>query len=148
MRIGIPRLALLAAAFAGCATSPPQAVEANCPDVALVGLRCTSVTVPENRATGKGRTIALRVAVLPARRAGRAADPVFFLAGGPGQAASVFLSDPNLASDLLGERRDLVFVDQRGTGGSNGLLCSFYGETDYASGRFAKVLWRPAAWAL
>lgn len=140
MSLTVARCLLLAAAAAGCAMSTPQASETACPDLSVGGLRCTGVTVPENRTTGRGRTITLRVAVLPARGADRAPDPVFFLAGGPGQAATVFLRDPGIGRNPLGERRDLVFLDQRGTGGSNPLLCDLYPASDYDEGRFADFL--------
>ena len=56
-------------------------------------------------------------------------DPLFFLAGGPGQAATE-LAGPMLP--LLADvrrTRDLVFVDQRGTGGSGRMTCAFF-ESD------------------
>ncbi|MBI4953891.1 MAG: alpha/beta fold hydrolase [Myxococcales bacterium] len=84
---------------------------------------CGEVVVPERR-TGPdaGRTLALGVAVLPARQRGPA-DPIYFLAGGPGQAAtSAFLPLLPALRDLSRDR-DLVFVDQRGTGGSGRLAC-------------------------
>lgn len=81
----------------------------------------------ENRSTRAGRLIPLQIVVLPARGARRAPDPVFFLAGGPGQAASWLMADPAITNGSLREHRDIVLVDQRGTGGSNGLTCDFYG---------------------
>lgn len=143
----LSRLVLLAAA-GGLLSAPQAAVPpppqssaaAACADITLAGVRCTTVSVPENRTTGKGRMIALRVVVVPARAKDPAADPVFFLAGGPGQAATDFLRDPGITRDPLGLRRDLVFLDQRGTGSSNPLLCDFYPATDYAEGRFADFM--------
>jgi pimeloyl-ACP methyl ester carboxylesterase len=84
--------------------------------------------------------ITLRVAVLPARGGSRAEDALFFLAGGPGQAATDFLGDPSMARHSLGARRDLVFLDQRGTGQSNPLMCDFYKPDDYAQGAFAPFI--------
>ena len=100
-----------------------------CTDIAIADARCTSVAVSEDRRKPAGRRIQLRVVTLPARESpggGRAADPIFVLAGGPGQAASTLAGDPAYADPVI-RRRDVVFVDQRGTGGSNGLLCQFYG---------------------
>jgi pimeloyl-ACP methyl ester carboxylesterase len=53
------------------------------------------------------------------------ADPLFILAGGPGQAAS-FLGP--FAAALTGVRkdRDIVLVDQRGTGRSSPLVCAAF----------------------
>jgi pimeloyl-ACP methyl ester carboxylesterase len=84
---------------------------------------CGSVPVPENRSTPAGRVISLRVAVVPAQAERRRPDPVVWLAGGPGVAAT---DDLLFAVRLLGAvnvERDLVFIDQRGTGGSNRLVC-------------------------
>ena len=85
---------------------------------------CGSVRVFEDRARRRGRTIDLRVVVLPARAARPAHDPVFVLVGGPGQGAADLA--PLLARqyDDIVDRRDVVFIDQRGTGGSNGLACA------------------------
>lgn len=151
MMARISRFVLLAAA-GGMLSGPlppqpasPQAPQqpaaaTTCADITVPGVRCTIISVPENRTTGRGRTISLRVAVLPARGPNRVADPVFFLAGGPGQAATEFLRNPRITRDPLGLRRDLVFLDQRGTGSSNRLMCDFYPAEDYAQGRFADFM--------
>jgi pimeloyl-ACP methyl ester carboxylesterase len=57
-------------------------------------------------------------------------DPVFVLAGGPGQAGSDIL--PLLESGLrkLRATRDIVFIDQRGTGLSGKLDCDSTQEVD------------------
>ena len=135
-----PQVLLLAAACGALSPSPSQAPRSACSDIRLSRVRCATVAVPENRTTGHGRRIALRAAVLPARGSNRAPDPVFFLAGGPGQAATDFLRDPGMARHALGERRDLVFVDQRGTGRSNPLMCDFYRPADVAAGVFADFM--------
>ena len=89
-----------------------------------VNAQCGTVTVPENRALPAGRQIALQVAVLPATIArDRRADPLFYITGGPG---GVDLKElPGIASAFvtINEHRDIVFVDQRGVGGSNPLSC-------------------------
>jgi pimeloyl-ACP methyl ester carboxylesterase len=87
-------------------------------------VRCGIFTVYENRQTNRGRTIALNIVVLPATGASPAHDPVFWLHGGPGAPATT--TAPAAKGNFLeGLRRDrdLVFVDQRGTGESNGLPC-------------------------
>ena len=75
----------------------------------------------ENRAAKSGRTIDLNVVLLQANGPNRKPDPIFFLFGGPGEAAASaaqqFASEPTRAT------RDLVLVDARGTGKSNGLHC-------------------------
>jgi pimeloyl-ACP methyl ester carboxylesterase len=100
---------------------------------------CGTVSVPENRRASRdgsapeGRRIDLRVAVIPSEDGAEdgapseAKPPIFALAGGPGQsavsAASAFVT---LFSEIRGSR-DLVLVDQRGTGGSGLLLCPLTG---------------------
>jgi hypothetical protein len=49
--------------------------------------RCGSLIVAEDRLTGRGRTIAVRFVVIPATGADRAADPLAYFAGGPGDSA-------------------------------------------------------------
>lgn len=84
---------------------------------------CGQTEVWENRELESGRRIQLRYAVLRAYSASPAKDAVFFLAGGPGQSAMTLAHD--LAPLLEGVRRerDIVFLDQRGTGESNPLTC-------------------------
>src|SRR5690606_32792500 len=50
--------------------------------------QCAQLEVAENPADKSGRTIALHIAWLPNTKGEATADPVFFLAGGPGQAAT------------------------------------------------------------
>ncbi len=87
---------------------------------------CGKHQVYENRAAQTGRRIGLNIVVLPARSSAAKADPVFYLAGGPGQAAARIASagEDAIMRELRRER-DLVFVDMRGTGDSNGLQCDF-----------------------
>ena len=73
----------------------------------------------EDRTTRTGRTIDLNLLVLPALAMDSAPDPVFVLHGGPGAAATDYLG--GMAKSWLRERRDIVLVDQRGTGRSNPL---------------------------
>lgn len=93
--------------------------------------KCGTLEVFENRATQKGRKIKLNVLVLPAPDGPQhVLDPVFYFAGGPGSAA---VEDaPGIARILAGmrQRRDLVFVDQRGTGQSNPLNCQLFNAAD------------------
>jgi pimeloyl-ACP methyl ester carboxylesterase len=93
---------------------------------------CGSVQVYENTTTQKGRRVLLNVAVVSAAPAapgatttpGHSPDPLFLLAGGPGQASTqaFALHVPDFDSVL--QQRDLVLVDMRGTGQSNPLRCS------------------------
>jgi pimeloyl-ACP methyl ester carboxylesterase len=84
---------------------------------------CGTLEVPEDRAHPEGRKIKLRVAVVPALARTPQPDPVFLLAGGPGQAATEVFGALLPALGRLHRTRDLVLVDQRGTGSSNPLEC-------------------------
>jgi pimeloyl-ACP methyl ester carboxylesterase len=89
-----------------------------------VEAQCARLDVPEDRATPGGRTISVHVAWLPAgRNAAANEDPVFFLAGGPGQAASDVAGVVDSALREVRKQRDIFLVDQRGTGKSNPLTC-------------------------
>ncbi len=90
--------------------------------------KCGSITVPENRRAGTGRKIQVHFVVVPAASRVRK-DPVFLIAGGPGQAAidlwsQYLLQDP--VSMYAHASRDIVVVDQRGTGTSHALNCNIY----------------------
>ncbi|MBU8900258.1 alpha/beta hydrolase [Corallococcus sp. M34] len=83
--------------------------------------QCGTYEVFEDRATRTGRKIPLHVVVVPALSAQAEADPLFVLAGGPGQAASRSGVLPVL--EQIRRHRDIVLVDSRGTGDSNPLRC-------------------------
>lgn len=86
---------------------------------------CGSLRVWEDRAAKKGRTIDIQVAVLPALKPESAPDPLFLLAGGPGQGARRYARLVPIAFQKVRRERDVVLVDLRGTGGSNPLACDF-----------------------
>ncbi|HKO59029.1 MAG TPA: alpha/beta fold hydrolase, partial [Thermoanaerobaculia bacterium] len=79
--------------------------------------------VPENRAVAGGRMIDLNVVVLEATGKGPKREPLFILQGGPGQAATALADFYARTFAPIREQRDIVLVDQRGTGKSNGLYC-------------------------
>lgn len=90
--------------------------------------RCAKYEVFEDRAAKSGRKIALNLLVLPATGASPASDPVFFLAGGPGQGAATLAAGIGDFLPFIRNERDIVFVDQRGTGASNLLDCTLRGD--------------------
>jgi pimeloyl-ACP methyl ester carboxylesterase len=95
-----------------------------------VPARCGTLDVLEDHDRPDGRKIRLRVAVLVADAANARPDPVFILAGGPGQ--SITETYPRIAPafERLLRERDIVLVDQRGTGGSGVLSCPRIGGED------------------
>ena len=128
-------LALLLAACTGPAetpplqTSPTPALPLNdcllsSPGLATqVAAKCAALAVPEDRTNPAGRQLNLNVVVIKALSSNPAADPLFLLAGGPGQAASEAYLPLIPLLDKIAFKHDLVLVDQRGTGKSNPLHC-------------------------
>src|ERR1043165_6224153 len=95
--------------------------------------KCGTLEVYENRATKQGRMIGINVAVLPATGAKREPDPFVYFAGGPGSAATEDAQGIAGLFKKVREHRDLLFVDQRGTGKSNPLNCPFFNPNDLQS---------------
>jgi pimeloyl-ACP methyl ester carboxylesterase len=89
-------------------------------------VRCATYPVWEDRERKAGRRIGLNIVILPALGPERLPDALFILAGGPGQAATETAA--GFYRSHLRDHRDIVLIDQRGTGGSNPLDCDFYGE--------------------
>lgn len=93
------------------------------PGEAPTGARCGSYEVFEDRDAGAGRKIELHIVLLPALANDPAPDPVFFLAGGPGQGATKLADAVEYMLEPVRRHRDVVLVDQRGTGKSAPLEC-------------------------
>ncbi|RBK14186.1 alpha/beta hydrolase, partial [Xanthomonas oryzae pv. oryzae] len=86
--------------------------------------QCASLRVPENPAAPSGRSIALKIAWLESEAGGGSTpDPVFFIAGGPGQSATEVAAIVDMGLHEVRKQRDIFLVDQRGTGGSHPLEC-------------------------
>jgi pimeloyl-ACP methyl ester carboxylesterase len=100
---------------------------------------CGKYEVFEDRTAKAGRKIALNILILPALAAKPAPDPVFVIAGGPGQGAANVAKTAGDYLILLRRERDVVFIDQRGTGESNPLNCTRAGNKDEMSGYFAQA---------
>jgi pimeloyl-ACP methyl ester carboxylesterase len=133
LKVGLLLAAL--AVLSGCASLRPAqtALDKLKPcanDAGPSDAYCGNVDVWENRATRTGRKIALNVVLLPGLRRKVAPDPLFFLAGGPGQGAAKLVKDVDEVFRPIQMDRDLVFVDQRGTGDSNGLNCKADDDTE------------------
>lgn len=107
-----------APAFKPCRLAHPRGLGS-------VAAECARVAVPENRTVQGGRQIELSVIRIPAldRRGGAA--PLVLLAGGPGLAASAFYPGVAAAFERIRRDRDLLVIDQRGTGRSAPLDCRF-----------------------
>ena len=91
------------------------------PEIATAPAECGTYTVWEDRAARRGRTLDLNIVLLTATGTSRRSDPLVYLAGGPGQAVTMLAR--SLAGSSRRRERDILLVDQRGTGRSNGLFC-------------------------
>lgn len=134
-------LALLAApVLAGAAPHPSRTKLQPCKVPGRGGeveAFCGTYEVWENRAAKSGRKIGLKVVLIPALSPDLKPDPVFFFAGGPGQAASPLAGQ--LVDDELRKDRDFIFIDQRGTGGPGRLFCSLGGRDEDLQSYFAEM---------
>jgi pimeloyl-ACP methyl ester carboxylesterase len=107
--------------------------------VATFKAECAWLTVPENRDRPKGRQLRLHIARVPAISARKQADPLLVLAGGPGMAAHVMYAGTAAAFGRINQDRDILLIDQRGTGRSAPLECAF-DEQDTFSADEARML--------
>lgn len=85
--------------------------------------RCGTLVRPENPDDPESETLNIRVAVVPALHLKPELDPVVPLAGGPGQGAVEFYTAYAPAFEFVRRNRDILLVDQRGTGESAHMGC-------------------------
>ena len=86
-------------------------------------VECGMLSVPEDYANPDGKRIDIHVVRVPAVASAKEDDPLLFLAGGPGQAATELVAQMAYVFRDVRRTRDLIFIDQRGTGNSNPLQC-------------------------
>lgn len=123
--VSVAVLGLAAAACGGQAASPPPVNSLTVKSCTVDGqaARCGTLIVPQNRLTRTGHTIPVRFVVFPATGPDKAPDPVVYFAGGPGTSAIADIPVWRPMFQSLNINRDLVFIEQRGTGQSNPLNC-------------------------
>ena len=116
-----PRLhhLLLLVAIAATCSVPATAAAASAPCPAAPLGKCFSLTVPLDRSGTVPGTIRLRAAKIASRRP--LLPPVIGLTGGPGQAGVSYTDTYDFIVPMA--NRDLVMIDQRGTGASGLLRC-------------------------
>jgi pimeloyl-ACP methyl ester carboxylesterase len=88
--------------------------------------RCGRLSVPENPDKPGGRRLSISVAVIPAAKAPALGDPIVVLQGGPGEDAIGSAGFYAQRFAPLLDDRDLLLVDERGTGKSGALPCILY----------------------
>ncbi len=86
-------------------------------------LRCGYVTVAEDPKKPNGRTIIIHYVIVPAVKPLYPAEALLAIAGGPGQSAIDNAALFNQTFSKVRETRDILLIDQRGTGRSNLLSC-------------------------
>ncbi len=86
-------------------------------------VKCGTLQVPENYSVKDGSQISINFAILPAIDNSDNKTPLMFLAGGPGQAAVELAAGLRMAFTEIRKTRDIILVDQRGTGKSHPLEC-------------------------
>lgn len=86
-------------------------------------LLCGQVSRPLDPGKPDGILIEVHFVVVPAMARNKQPDPVLLLAGGPGQSAIALAPVVMGRFGRLNNRRDVVFIDQRGTGKSAPLQC-------------------------
>ena len=111
---------ILVVLFHGCNTTPPNEV--------IDGI----LIVPENRLNPNSRTLKLAYKVLKAKKADSLKAPILFLQGGPG--APTLIMEENWKNHPFRNNRDIVLMDQRGTGAS-GANCIDMGKSIIAIAR-------------
>ncbi len=96
----------------------------------VYGAECGELLVKENPADISSREISLNILRLPAISPAPKEDPLFLIQGGPG-GSSVDMAEMvhNAFADVR-KNRDLIFVDQRGTGKSNPMFCERLTDAD------------------
>jgi pimeloyl-ACP methyl ester carboxylesterase len=94
-------------------------------------VRCGWLKVPENRLVRKGRSIKVHFIILPALGTAQP-DPVVTFAGGPGASALNGVARWARQFEKFRAERDILLIDQRGTGESNALPCRPLGDPNSA----------------
>ena len=94
--------------------------------------RCATLAVPLDPETPGGGEFELFVARIPAQVADPQPDPLLLIAGGPGQGTVDFYMQLRGAFAPVRRNRDIILVDQRGTGHSAaGFECELPEDIDF-----------------
>ena len=95
--------------------------------------RCGVLDLPENPNRSGGRRLPISMAVIPATVGPALPDPIVMLMGGPGEDAISAAAEFAARFAPLRDDRDLLLVDQRGTGRSGALRCDLYSTEEAAA---------------
>ena len=134
---------LLFAGTAAAQTDPAPSFEltdcriSSAPGSPTIAARCGNLVRPLDPADESKGTIELRVAVVAALSLEPNNDPLVPIAGGPGQSTISFYAGYAGAFERVRMKRDIVLVDQRGTGDSAAMTCDI--DDDVAIRIFVRV---------
>lgn len=139
----MPRITVLSALLLAAATASPAAPALELSDCRIsagpgypgIAARCGSFARPLNPADPAAGQIELRVAVVPALDLEPESDPLVPLAGGPGGSAIQFYAGYYPAFEAVRRDRDILLLDQRGTGESARMDCPF--DDDIVEGQYS-----------
>jgi pimeloyl-ACP methyl ester carboxylesterase len=118
-------------------TVSQQYIMKSCPGFAVTGkaplvshAECGELTVKQNPQDENSESISLAILRLPAISPAPAQDPLFLIQGGPGGSSIEIADHLHAFFTDVRKNRDLIFVDQRGTGKSNPLNCEKLSAND------------------
>lgn len=94
--------------------------------------KCATVKMPLDHRGAISGDIDVFVAVVPALSSQILDDPLVIFSGGPGQANSEMGALVTMAFKSIREHREIILIDQRGTGKSTPLRCTDEDESDYS----------------
>jgi len=136
-------LTLLAALLAASASNAQSLELEDCrinagPGSSSMQARCGTLTRPLDPSGEEPGEIKLRVAVVPALNLTPEPDPVVPIAGGPGQGSVQFYTSYFWAFEDVRRNRDILLIDQRGTGESATMDCEI--DDDMLEGDYSVEL--------
>jgi len=136
-------LALLAALLAASVTNAQSLELEDCrinagPGSSSMKARCGTLVRPLDPSGEEPGEIELRIAVVPALNLTPEPDPVVPIAGGPGQGSIQFYTSYYRAFEDARRNRDILLIDQRGTGESASMDCEF--DDDIVDGEYSLEL--------
>lgn len=105
------------------------------PGAPSIKARCGMMTRPLDPSGETVGDITLRIAVVPALNLTPEPDPLVPIAGGPGQGSVYFYSAYSWAFEDVRRDRDILLIDQRGTGESATMDCAF--DDDIIDGEYS-----------
>ena len=108
------------------------------PGMSSIKARCGTLTRPLDPSGVVAGEIELRVAVVPALNLTPQTDPLVPIAGGPGQGSVQFYTSYSWAFEDIRRNRDILLIDQRGTGESATMDCEF--DDDMIDGEYSVEL--------